>query len=72
MANCGECLMSDVEVVALDANGTCPRCKTHYGAPYGVPLAQAPEDEDDGDDDDEDDDDEDDDLDVDVDEDEGF
>ena len=30
--NCGECLMNDVEVVALDPRtGVCPRCGTDYG-----------------------------------------
>src|SRR5688572_12826072 len=30
MANCGECLMEAVEVVDLDADGTCPRCGGNY------------------------------------------
>lgn len=29
--NCGECLMNAVEVVALDAQGKCPRCGADYG-----------------------------------------
>lgn len=29
--HCGECLMNDVEIVALDANGKCPRCGADYG-----------------------------------------
>lgn len=33
-ASCGECLMNDVEVVAL-VDGVCPRC----GADYTVVLA---------------------------------
>lgn len=30
MANCGECLMEAVEVVELEADGTCPRCGGNY------------------------------------------
>lgn len=40
MANCGECLMNDVEVVVLDKNGICPRCGTNYGAPK--PFSKTP------------------------------
>jgi hypothetical protein len=29
---CGECLMNDVEVVALDEHGVCPRCGANYGS----------------------------------------
>lgn len=30
--NCGECLMRNVELVALRADGVCPRCGADYGA----------------------------------------
>lgn len=33
---CGECLMNDVEIVALGPDGKCPRC----GADYGPPAEQ--------------------------------
>jgi hypothetical protein len=39
--NCGECLMTDVEVVPLDASGKCPRCGTDYG-PDADPLHNNP------------------------------
>ena len=32
MPSCGECLMRDVEVVRLDADGRCPRCGADYSA----------------------------------------
>lgn len=29
--SCGECLMNDVEIVELAADGKCPRCGVDYG-----------------------------------------
>lgn len=29
--HCGECLMNDVEIVALRTDGICPRCGADYG-----------------------------------------
>ena len=40
MANCGECLFNDVEIVELSPEGICPRCKADYSAG----LAQRPSD----------------------------
>jgi Mu-like prophage protein Com len=38
--NCGECLMTAVEMVALDVTGKCPRCGADYGPD---PQATAPD-----------------------------
>jgi hypothetical protein len=37
MPKCGECLWADVIIVALDANGKCPRCGADYGPPPQLP-----------------------------------
>jgi hypothetical protein len=60
--NCGECLMNDVELVALLPSGACPRCGTQYdpqvlAAGDVVDEGDDVDVDDDGDDDDEDDDD---------------
>lgn len=39
--NCGECLMTDVEIIELRADGVCPRCGANYGPEQPTPtLAQ--------------------------------
>lgn len=41
MRNCGECLMNDVEVVELNADGKCPRCGADYGPDRSEPPTKA-------------------------------
>lgn len=38
MANCGNCMANDVEIVKLNEFGTCPRCATEYGPRFGNPA----------------------------------
>lgn len=41
MANCGECFVKHVEVVALLPSGVCPRCGADYGYPQTEEIARA-------------------------------